>query len=366
MNTTRDGEEQDLFGHAVDGKGNMESPELPLAPPPRVVKLASAKREAVTPVPLTPAAEPADTPTPKPPVRLQAARKPTPTPAAREAQPEHHPEPPPATPATPVPPPTPHLPAVNANVDAQAGPAQVEQEPPRTIAAAVPTPTPTPTPTTDPAPTRQAEHPPASFRHDPRPLRLTGHGGHPPTRGQLLQEARVRCDLSLDQVAIATKIKRQFLESIERDDAEHLPPEVYVKAYVRRLCHHYGLDEEQVFALAVAQPAKHPEKTIPNEILQHIEEGKQVNPAEEKKIRHLTWAAVAAVILIAGTGVGIYLGQRQPAPQTPGLADPGELAPILVEASPENAAALAAEIARELERRSPPAPPLVMSELPLP
>lgn len=176
----------------------------------------------------------------------------------------------------------------------------------------------------------------------------------------------MRCDLSLEQVAIATKIKRQFLESIERDDAEHLPPEVYVKAYVRRLCHHYGLDEEQVFALAVAQPAKHPEKTIPNEILQHIEEGKQVNPAEEKKIRNLTWAAVAAVILIAGAGVGVYLGQRQPAPETPGGAHPGEAAPLLAAVDPEDAAALTAEIARELERRSPPAPPLVMSELPLP
>ena len=88
----------------------------------------------------------------------------------------------------------------------------------------------------------------------------------------------MRCDLSFEQVALATKIKKQFIEALEQDDADHLPPEVYVKAYVRRLCHHYGLDEAEVFALAVAPPPKPVDKGIPNEILQHIEEGKQVNP----------------------------------------------------------------------------------------
>jgi len=367
MNTMRDGEEQDLFGHVVDGESTMETPELPLAPPPRPVKLSPARQGSATPA----TAAAAEAPSPKPPVRLQSGRKATakalPATAGQDA------------PGGPVPPVAEDVAApVPADADADATShsrktlAETTAAPPPAPAAAPP-PSPAPSAPAAPEAATGSNAPPATTptprpggaalaagHHSPRPLRLTGHGGHPPTRGQLLQEARVRCDLSLEQVAIATKIKRQFLESIERDDAEHLPPEVYVKAYVRRLCHHYGLDEEQVLALAAAPPPKATEKAIPNEILQHIEEGKQVNPAEEKRIRNLTWAAVAALVLLAGAGVGIYLGQRPPSPRD------SDAPPVLVAVDPVAEAALAAEIALELERRSPPPPPSAMGELPLP
>ncbi|HPN85275.1 MAG TPA: helix-turn-helix domain-containing protein, partial [Victivallales bacterium] len=61
--------------------------------------------------------------------------------------------------------------------------------------------------------------------------------------GHVLQEARVKAGLSIDQVAIETRIKKAYVEAIERDDFEHLPSAVYVNAYVRRLCQQYGLDE---------------------------------------------------------------------------------------------------------------------------
>lgn len=175
----------------------------------------------------------------------------------------------------------------------------------------------------------------------------------------------MRCDLSFEQVALATKIKKQFIEALELDDADRLPPDVYVKAYVRRLCHHYGLDEDEVFALAVAPPPKPVDKGIPNEILQHIEEGKQVNPKEEKKIRNLTWGAVAAGLLIlAGVGTfwGVWTWRQDRRGAVPDIT---ETSPVLIPAT-EDAAAAAAEIALELERCSPPGPALVLSELPLP
>jgi len=213
---------------------------------------------------------------------------------------------------------------------------------------------------TDPVAAQDHPVPAAPARPARPPLRITGHAGHPPSRGQLLQEARVRCDLSIEQVALATKIKLHFLEALERDDAEHLPPEVYVKAYVRRLCHHYGLDENEVLALAVAPPPKAVDKSIPQEILQHIEEGKQVNPQEERKIRRLQWAAAAAVLIVT-LAAGFWFWQSQ----QPEANVSGQSAPT-VPGSIQQDAASALEIAGELAKRCPPAPPLVLSELPIP
>jgi hypothetical protein len=423
MSKMRDGSEQDLFGTPEDLVVDTETPELPLeAPPPRVVKLTSAKRaapasaepsaspaEAAVVVPPPPAELPTSAPpvaapvvvaepeVPEPvkkPVRLQSSRKSgttvpaKPVESAPPAEPETSavPEVAEVAPSTPAPPreaiSSPVAASVKVETPTASAPTPVAAPPaepvvklnPHVLQSVVPATGRIPEVNTEPAlaqkvaPAKSAAQEPSSqpARQHPRSMRLTGHSGHPPTRGHLLQEARVRCDLSFEQVALATKIKKQFLEALEQDDADRLPPEVYVKAYVRRLCHHYGLDEEEVFALAVAPPPKPVDKAIPNEILQHIEEGKQVNPQEEKKIRNLTWGAAAAAGLLVVAGLGLYLGSRNwHRDDGATVAIAGEEAPILVQAT-EDMSAANAEIALELERRSPPAPPLVMSELPLP
>ncbi len=128
------------------------------------------------------------------------------------------------------------------------------------------------------------------------------------TAGQILQEGRVRAGLSFDQAAITTKIKRNFIEALERDDFQNLPAPVYVNAYVRSLCYLYKIDENKVISLLGKAKGKTLEYTVPEEVIHHIEKGKQVNIVQENKVRRITLTLIAAcLILVAGIAITYQL-----------------------------------------------------------
>lgn len=117
--------------------------------------------------------------------------------------------------------------------------------------------------------------------------------------GQILQEARVRKDLSIDQVSQNTKIKSNFIKALEEDDVANLPAAVYVEAYIKTLASLYGIGQKQV--LEGISKTKPDGKIVPNELLSHIEEGKQVNFAEEAKVnKFFKIAAIIIIIIILG------------------------------------------------------------------
>ncbi len=120
--------------------------------------------------------------------------------------------------------------------------------------------------------------------------------------GHLLQEARVRHRLSLDQVAQQTKLKKAYIEALERDDVSKLPPPVYVHAYVKSLCEIYGIEEKRVFKLMRESGSYGGRYGVPEEILQHIEKGRQTNIEEESRVRRIMLVAscVLAVLLLSG------------------------------------------------------------------
>jgi len=175
------------------------------------------------------------------------------------------------------------------------------------------------------------------------------------SQGQILQEARVQAGLSIEQVAQSTKIKHNFVEALERDDEENLPPQVYIKAYVKRLCAHYGIDEKDTFKQVKKIEPTPPEQMIPEEILQHIEEGKQVNVEEEAKVKKVVVTMlVAGLILISTVGLFIFFqwSQKNRLPTDRDTLDPATKASYQ-------------ELARELENFIPPQL-FTMNELPFP
>ncbi|HCE45457.1 MAG TPA: hypothetical protein DET40_18105 [Lentisphaeria bacterium] len=124
------------------------------------------------------------------------------------------------------------------------------------------------------------------------------------TAGQILQEGRVRLGTSIDQISTTTKIKKNFIEALERDDYQNLPAPVYVNAYVRSLCYLYRIDEHQVLSLLSRAKGKSLEYTVPEEVIHHIEKGKQINIIQEIKVKRITLTIIAAcLILVAGTFV---------------------------------------------------------------
>jgi cytoskeletal protein RodZ len=70
-----------------------------------------------------------------------------------------------------------------------------------------------------------------------------------PRPGQILRAARQERGLSLDDAERGTRIRREFLEALEADDYERLPPPVYTRGFIRSYARWLGLDPDQVVSL---------------------------------------------------------------------------------------------------------------------
>ncbi len=64
--------------------------------------------------------------------------------------------------------------------------------------------------------------------------------------GDTLKLARLRADLSLHDVASATKINSEYLEAIESMDRAALPPRAYALGFVRCYANHLGLQADEM------------------------------------------------------------------------------------------------------------------------
>jgi transcriptional regulator with XRE-family HTH domain len=116
--------------------------------------------------------------------------------------------------------------------------------------------------------------------------------------GHILQEARSKNGLSVDQVAIETRIKKSYIEALERDDYEQLPSSVYAKAYVRRLCQQYGLDESISAKAIKGLKGKASESAVPDDVLAELEKGKQVNVEKQGRLKTFNIAVTACIVAV--------------------------------------------------------------------
>jgi cytoskeletal protein RodZ len=62
--------------------------------------------------------------------------------------------------------------------------------------------------------------------------------------GTLLEKARLRQGLTIEEMSDRTKIKPQFLQAIEEEEYHLLPGEAYVKPFIRTYAKALGLDDE--------------------------------------------------------------------------------------------------------------------------
>src|SRR3990167_7952046 len=66
---------------------------------------------------------------------------------------------------------------------------------------------------------------------------------------EMLREARERKAISLDTASEATKIKKEFLNSIEKGDFENLPSESYALGFVKNYARYLGVYTSQIAPL---------------------------------------------------------------------------------------------------------------------
>lgn len=68
------------------------------------------------------------------------------------------------------------------------------------------------------------------------------------TAGQILKENRERKEISLDDVARETKIRKPYLIALEKDDFQSLPSTATIKGFIRNYAQFLGLEPARLVA----------------------------------------------------------------------------------------------------------------------
>jgi len=69
------------------------------------------------------------------------------------------------------------------------------------------------------------------------------------TLGERLREIREKFGVSIEEISKATKINKKYLEYIENDNYDKLPPNVYVKGFLRSYSNFLGIEAEDVLRI---------------------------------------------------------------------------------------------------------------------
>jgi cytoskeleton protein RodZ len=72
-----------------------------------------------------------------------------------------------------------------------------------------------------------------------------------PGIGRLLEHARTRRGVSLDEAERATMIRKDYLQRLESDDHSAMPEPIYVRGFVKAYADYLGLDGDR-FAAQIA------------------------------------------------------------------------------------------------------------------
>lgn len=115
--------------------------------------------------------------------------------------------------------------------------------------------------------------------------------------GALLRNEREKRGLSYEQVAQVTRLRKHFLEAMENEAWENLPPSVFVKGFIRSYAKALGLEEAKLLDLykSIISDEVPPPRPI-------------IEPRKPK------WRIVLVLVLIMGAllGVTLYLWLGMP------------------------------------------------------
>ncbi|MGI8909741.1 MAG: helix-turn-helix domain-containing protein [Rubrobacteraceae bacterium] len=74
----------------------------------------------------------------------------------------------------------------------------------------------------------------------------TSSASEDPGIGPALRKARIQSGLSLEEVEQATKIRKRYLDGLEREDYDMLPAAVYVQGFLKTYANYLGLDGDAI------------------------------------------------------------------------------------------------------------------------
>ena len=110
------------------------------------------------------------------------------------------------------------------------------------------------------------------------------------TVGQILKEEREKKFYTLDEIEKATKIRKELLENLEKDQYQKLPPPTFVQGFIKNYGRFLGLETTKLLAIYRREFS---EGKNPPRILESFS-----NPLDRKKFRLTPAKLVGLAVLV--------------------------------------------------------------------
>ena len=113
--------------------------------------------------------------------------------------------------------------------------------------------------------------------------------------GQMLREARVAKDLTLEQIATELRIEARQLAALEDNRFEQIGPAVFIKGYIRQYAQRLGLDQQNLMDIYGRQTNIEDVQVKPS---------KPIRLRDERQIT--MWVVAALVLLLIAVGLAVW------------------------------------------------------------
>jgi len=143
--------------------------------------------------------------------------------------------------------------------------------------------------------------------------------------GARLKQEREQRGITLDAVALSTKIGTRFLRALEEDHFDHLPGGIFNRGFVRAYARCVGLDEDQTIADYLVASGE-----VQPKIAEAMEPSRPVVPEEgeereeSSREKNVPWGRFALVLVVVVLGLAIWRFFSRDS--SPGSASSGSVA----------------------------------------
>jgi cytoskeleton protein RodZ len=148
--------------------------------------------------------------------------------------------------------------------------------------------------------------------------------------GARLKREREQRKVTLEEIALSTKIGTRFLRALEEEHFDQLPGGIFNKGFVRAYARHLGMDEGQAISdYLVASGAGPPEKN-PEEVREP-----ELQPEEANQVAtRIPWGILAVALLLVALGFAAWGYYSREKPVTPAVVTPPPPADSTVSPAP--------------------------------
>ncbi len=143
--------------------------------------------------------------------------------------------------------------------------------------------------------------------------------------GARLKREREQRKITLDEIAVSTKIGTRFLAAIEEDRFDQLPGGIFNKGFVRAYARHLGMDENQAIAdfVAATEPVlpepPPPDAPVLAALAERVPEAKKKSKGDDG----VPWGIFAIVLLVLACGFALWGFHSREKPAAPSIEVPG-------------------------------------------